>query len=129
MLHSMNPGTDGICNCYLVQGSDGVIYGTSTAGGVHGGGTMFALDAGLPKPKPQALQFSPLSGPVGTQVLIWGYNLLAPSVQFNGAAATAVTGSGPQYVLATVPAGADTGPVTVTTPGGSSTTQASFTVQ
>jgi hypothetical protein len=129
MLHSMNPGTDGICNCSLVQGSDGVIYGTSAAGGVHGGGTMFALEAGLPKPKPQALQFSPLSGPAGSQVVIWGYNLLAPSVQFNGASATVVTGSGPQYVLATVPAGAISGPITVTTPGGSSTTQASFTVQ
>lgn len=128
-LHSMNPGTDGICNCSLVQGSDGIIYGTSAAGGVHGGGTMFALDAGLPKPKPQALQFSPHSGPAGTQVRIWGYNLLAPTVQFNGAGAAGVTSSGPQYVLATVPAGATTGPITVTTPGGSSTTQVSFAVQ
>ncbi len=126
MLYSMNTN-DGICSCSLTQGSDGVIYGTAAAGGPHAGGTMFALGVGLPKPRPQALELAPPSGPAGTRVSIWGYNLLGPSsVQFNGVAATSVTGSGPQYVLATVPAGATSGPVTVTTPGGVSTTVGSF---
>jgi hypothetical protein len=62
-------------------------------------------------------------------VRIWGANLLSATVQFNGVPAVAVSSSGPNYVWATVPAGATTGPISVTTPGGSNTTQASFTVQ
>jgi hypothetical protein len=50
-------------------------------------------------------------------------------VQFNGTHATSVSNSGSNYVWATVPAGATTGPITVTTPGGLSTTPASFIVQ
>jgi hypothetical protein len=66
---------------------------------------------------------------VGTNVRIWGQNLLSAAVQFNGVAAATVSNSGPNYVWATVPAGAITGPITVATPGGTETTQASFTVQ
>ena len=68
-------------------------------------------------------------GTVGARVRIWGYNLLSSSVQFNGVAAAAVEGSGPNYVYAAVPAGATSGPITVTTPGGTSTTTAAFTVK
>jgi uncharacterized repeat protein (TIGR03803 family) len=120
---------DGQCQCQLIQGSDGNIYGTAQTGGVNGSGVYFALDAGLPKPAPQAMQFHPESGAVGTRVLVWGSNLLASTVSFNGVPASAITNSGANYVWATVPAGASTGPLTVTTPGGSMTTQASFTVQ
>jgi hypothetical protein len=65
---------------------------------------------------------------VGTKIRIWGYNLLSASVQFNGVASTAVTNSGPNYVYATVPEGATTGPITITTPGGTVATKANFTV-
>jgi uncharacterized repeat protein (TIGR03803 family) len=119
---------DGGCQCQLAQGSDGIIYGTASAGGVTGGGVVFALDAGLPKPAPRTQYFSPASGAVGTRVRIWGYNLLSASVEFNGVAATTVSSSGPNYVWATVPTGAITGPITVTTPGGTVMTTASFTV-
>jgi hypothetical protein len=44
-------------------------------------------------------------------------------------AANNVTNSGANYVLATVPSGAATGPITVTTPGGAYTTKTNFTVQ
>jgi uncharacterized repeat protein (TIGR03803 family) len=127
-LHEMN-GPDGQCGCTQIQGSDGVLYGTAVGGGSNGAGTVWALDAGLPKPAPHALKFLPASGPAGTKVMIWGYNLLAASVQFNGVEASAAHSSGPNYVIATVPAGAHSGPITVTTPGGTSTTPASFTVQ
>ncbi|MGO4881359.1 MAG: hypothetical protein ACLP59_11110 [Bryobacteraceae bacterium] len=50
-------------------------------------------------------------------------------MDFNGVPAAAVANSGPNYVLATVPAGATTGPVTVTTPGGTSTPHATFHVK
>ena len=124
-----NLAVDGACGCSLVQGSDGIIYGTAVGGGKYNGGLYFALDAGLPKPAPRAQSFNPRSGAVGTRVLIWGTNLLSASVEFNGVAATAVSNSGSNYVWATVPAGATTGPITVTTPGGTVTTHARFTVQ
>lgn len=121
--------TTAYCNCTLVQGSDGIIYGTAQAGGAAGAGEIFALDVGLPKPQPLPMKFSPQSGAPGTRVRIWGQNLLSASVAFNGVPATAVSNSGSNYVWATVPGGATSGPITVTTPGGANTTQASFTVR
>ena len=115
--------------CSLVQGSDGIVYGSAVAGGIYGGGVYFALDAGKPKPAPRPQRFNPQSGAVGAKVLIWGSNLLSASVRFNGTAATVVSSSGSNYIWATVPPGATTGPVTVTTPGGTYTTKASFVVQ
>jgi uncharacterized repeat protein (TIGR03803 family) len=127
-LHKMY-GPDGLCGCSLIQASDGILYGTTVGGGSNGAGTVFALDAHLPKPAPQALAFRPSSGPPGTPILIWGNNLLVASVTFNGTPAAKAHSSGPNDVIATVPAGATTGPITVTTPGGASTTTASFTVR
>jgi hypothetical protein len=129
VVHQMDLPRDGGCQCVLTQGSDGIIYGVAIDYGPTGNGTFFALDLGLPKPAPQALQFTPASGRAGKKVRIWGYNLLSATVQFNGIAATEVHSSGPNYVWATVPASATTGPITVTTPGGASTTTSSFTVQ
>lgn len=129
-LQAMNGNTDGGCQCLMTQGSDGTIYGTAQMGGPQGLGDVFALNVGLAKPAPWPRNLTPQSGPVGTKVLIWGANLLSASaVQFNGVAATVVTNSRSSYVWATVPPGATTGPVTVTTPGGTATTQSVFTVQ
>ncbi len=123
-----NSAVTGSCQCTLLLGSDGIVYGTTTIGGKYGGGTVFAMDAGLTKPKPQPREFTPQSGSPGTQITIWGHNLLSASVEFNGVPATAASNSGSSYVLATVPTGATSGPITVNTPGGTSTTRASFTV-
>jgi uncharacterized repeat protein (TIGR03803 family) len=90
--------SDGACSCWLMQASDGILYGIAVGGGSTGGGTIWAYDAGLPKPAPQALSFHPAKGSVGTKVRIWGYNLLAASVQFNGVAATDPDNAGPNYV-------------------------------
>jgi uncharacterized repeat protein (TIGR03803 family) len=120
---------DGACHCSLVQGSDGIVYGTAVGGGKYGAGLYFALDAGQPKPAPRPRRFNPQSGPAGAKVLIWGSNLLSASVRFNGTPATVVSSSGSNYVWATLPPGASTGPITVTTPGGTVATQASFTVR
>jgi len=62
-------------------------------------------------------------------VRIWGYNLFGASVEFDGVPATGVYNAGPNYVWATVPTGAATGPITITTPGGAVTTRESFTVE
>ena len=124
-----NLGLDGNCDCSLVQGSDGIIYGTAAIGGVTGAGDVFALDAGLPKPAPTSQFFNPASGAPGTRVLLWGKNLLLASVSFNGVPSTEVYNSGSNYIWATVPPGASTGPITITTPGGTHVTANSFTVE
>ena len=129
LFHTTNGSTEGLCPCWLLQGSNGQIYGMAQGGGPHGDGVLFALDLGLPAPAPQQLVFSPASGAVGTKVRIWGRNLLSATAQFNGLAATDVYNSGPNYVWATVPPGATTGPITITTPGGTATTSTSFTVE
>jgi len=96
-VFTMNPQTVyGQCQCQLTQGSDGMIYGSATGGGQTGGGEIFALNVGLAKPAPRVLRFSPNSGAVGTQVAIWGKNLLSASVAFNGVTATTVSNSGPK---------------------------------
>ena len=80
---------------------------------------------------PAISDFSPLSGPVGTSVTINGSGFTgATGVKFNGTSA----GSGNFTVVsdvqitATVPSGASTGPISVTTPGGTGTSSADFTV-
>jgi uncharacterized repeat protein (TIGR03803 family) len=130
VVYSMsNVRSDGACQCSLVLGNDGLIYGSAVAGGVYGGGTYFALDAGEPKPAPRPRRFNPPSGAVGTKVLIWGSNLLGSSIRFNKTEATTVSGSGTNYVWVTVPPGATTGPIAVTTPGGTVSTAANFQVR
>jgi hypothetical protein len=73
--------------------------------------------------------FAPIFGPVGTSVTITGANFTgATAVSFNGVAAT-FTESPPGTLTTTVPAGATTGPITVTTPGsGPLKTTTRFTV-
>jgi uncharacterized repeat protein (TIGR03803 family) len=121
-------GSDGLCPCSLVQGSDGSIYGVTEGGGPQGLGVVFALDAELPVPKPEARAFHPASGAPDTRVRIWGYNLFHSSISFNGVPAANAISAGPNYVWVDVPSGATTGPMTVTTRGGASTTREIFTV-
>jgi YD repeat-containing protein len=77
------------------------------------------------------ITFAPTSGPAGTVVSISGAGFSAtPSqnaVTFNGVAAT-VTYSTATQIVATVPSGAGTGPIAVTSPTGSATSSTSFTV-
>jgi cytochrome c peroxidase len=73
--------------------------------------------------------FAPTFGPAGTIVTITGTNFTgATAVSFNGVAAGFTEGP-PGTITTTVPAGASTGPITVTTPGsGPFTTTTRFTV-
>jgi YD repeat-containing protein len=77
------------------------------------------------------IEFTPDKGAVGTSVTIYGTGFsLTPtqnSVSFNGVAATVTAASATQLIVA-VPAGASTGPITVTTPNGSATSTTSFEV-
>jgi uncharacterized delta-60 repeat protein len=77
---------------------------------------------------PTISSFSPTSGPVGMAVTITGTNLTgATVVRFNGVPATFTVRS-PAQLVASVPAGASSGLISVTTPGGTATTPTSFTV-
>jgi hypothetical protein len=72
--------------------------------------------------------FSPSGGPVGTLVTISGARFTgATAVAFNGVSASFTVVSDSQ-IRATVPAGAVSGPITVTTPAGSATSLRRFSV-
>jgi uncharacterized protein (TIGR03437 family) len=80
-------------------------------------------------PLPTIASFTPTSGPVGTGVTITGENLSgASSVKFNGTSATTFTVNSATQITATVPTGATTGKISVTTGGGTATSTADFTV-
>ncbi len=77
---------------------------------------------------PVISSFSPTSGPVASQVVITGTGLTQTTkVTFGGVAATNFTKSATQ-VTATVPTGAVTGKIGITTAGGTATSATVFTV-
>jgi hypothetical protein len=77
---------------------------------------------------PTISSFSPASGAAGTSVTVTGANFTGASfVKFNGAAASFSVVSDSQ-VTATVPAGATSGPISVTNSAGTGTSASSFTV-
>ena len=106
----------------LMQGTDGKLYVAGASG------FIYAIDAGLPPPAPSVVGFRPASGLVGTNVVVSGANYVgATGVTFNGVSAGfVVNASG--VITATVPVGASSGPVQVTTPGGPVASQTDFTV-
>jgi hypothetical protein len=119
----------GCAPCQFIQGMDGKLYSAASSGG-PGGGAIFSLDFGLTAPLPAVSALVPASGAAGQKVLLFGSHLLgAMSVTFNGVPASAVQVNSAQAVVATVPEGATTGPVTITTENGSHTAKESFTVE
>lgn len=78
---------------------------------------------------PKITGIAPGSGPVGSQVTISGSGLIGTSlVKFGGVKATSYTVNSGTTIIATVPAGAITGKISVKTPGGSASSPATFTV-
>ena len=102
----------------------GPLHVTTDGGGPADSATDFTVI-----PPPVVTSFLPTSGPVGTSVVITGTDLTgATSVTFNGTGATAFTVDLATQITATVPAGATTGKIAVTTPGGTGISAADFTV-
>ncbi len=94
----------------------------TTAGGTATSPTAFTV-------VPSITGFSPSSGPAGTSVAISGNSLTGTTkVAFGGVAATSFQVIKDTEVDALVPAGAVTGPIAVTTPGGTATSATNFTV-
>jgi IPT/TIG domain len=118
----------------FTEGPPGTITTTVPAGATTGPITVTTPGSGLLTTTtrftvtPAIASFAPASGGGGTGVTITGTNFTgATAVSFNGAAATfTVSNSG--TVTTTVPAGAATGPITVTTLDGTATSATSFTV-
>lgn len=110
----------------------GKITVTTPGGTTTSTGTFTVL---LP---PTISMFSPSVGTVGTYVYITGNNFcyqqcntVAPTettVRVNGVAATSIQWMTSTYILFQIPAGATSGPITVTTPGGTATSTGTFTV-
>ena len=97
--------------------------------GAVGLSTSVTVAVVAPLPAPTISSFSPASGPVGTSVLINGTNLSAVSgVQFNGVAASVWKIVSATQISATVPLGATTGAVRVSTASASATSSTAFTV-
>jgi uncharacterized repeat protein (TIGR03803 family) len=120
----------------LLQATNGKFYGTTWWGGeildpacgiyppFHGCGTVYSMSVGL---KP-FVQTNPTTGKVAKRVFILGTNLAgATSVTFNGVAAkfTIISKS---EITTSVPYGATTGKVNVTTPYGTLVSNVNFRV-
>jgi uncharacterized repeat protein (TIGR03803 family) len=78
---------------------------------------------------PVVLNFSPASGPVGTPVTLTGNSLTQTTkVAFGGVQTTNFSIDSDAQVTATVPTGAKTGLIAITTAGGTARSTGSFTV-
>ena len=78
---------------------------------------------------PNVVSFTPTSGPAGTPVTITGNSFTGTTaVTFGGVAATSYKAVNDTTLDALVPTGAKTGPIAVTTPGGTGTSSTNFTL-
>jgi len=108
----------------LFQSTNGLLYGDTFRGGSNGEGTFFSANLGLHP----FVSLSPTVGKVGNIIGIFGQGFTGTTmVSFDGTSAVYSILSG-TFIEAYVPAGAETGSVTVTTPGGTLTSNKKFRV-
>lgn len=116
---------DGTTPSEFFQATNGTLYGTASGGGLTAAGTIYALTPALAA----FVQPVPFIGAVGTNVTILGSSLSSTSgVFFNGAPAGFSIVSNTE-VNTTVPTGATSGKITVTTSGGTLTSNVAFEVK
>lgn len=108
----------------LIQYTNGTFYGVTGGGGANKEGTIFRFSEGLGA----FVKTQTASGTVGAAVTILGTDLTgATSVTFNGTAAAFSIVSASE-ITTTVPSGATTGFVEVTTPGATLKSNTKFRV-
>ncbi len=113
-------------NSTLFQHTNGLLYGTTQAGGSANRGVFFSFDIGAGP----FVTFLPAARAVGHTVKILGQGFTGTTaVSFNGTAAATFTALTDTLLIATVPAGATTGFITVTTPSGTLTSNKQFQVK
>jgi len=99
----------------------------TTSGGTATSTAGFSVTAAVPTPTISG--FSPAKGPVGASVTLNGTNFTgATAVTFNSVPATTFTVVSDQEITATVPSGAKSGPISVTTGAGTATSSTAFHV-
>ncbi len=109
----------------VIQSTNGLLYGLVNGGGAHGAGAFYSFNIGAAP----FLQLALTSGKAGDQIGMFGQGFSSSSVvKFGGVPATSITLTGSTYIVATVPVGALTGKVTVTTGSTTLTSTQSFTV-
>jgi len=124
VLHAFDSGDGQYPYPGLLQATNGIFYGTTAAGGADDHGTVYSLDAGLGA----FVAFVRSAGKVGQTGGILGQGFTGTtSVMLNGVPANFTVVSN-TYIKATVPPGAATGYVTVTTPTGVLTSNVPFHV-
>ncbi|HEY6766573.1 MAG TPA: choice-of-anchor tandem repeat GloVer-containing protein [Candidatus Sulfotelmatobacter sp.] len=102
----------------LLQHTNGKFYGTTPSGGTYNEGSLYSLNMGL-GPFIALVRYT---GRIGQPVQILGQSLTgSTAVTINGVAATSFKVVSDTYMTAVVPTGAATGPVVVTTPTGTLT--------
>lgn len=86
---------------------------------IYAGGKLIATEEPANNPAPAISSLSPTSGSAGTSVTVTGSNFTgASSVTFNGTSASSFTVNSSTQITATVPTGATTGLISLTTAGG-----------
>ena len=124
VLYTFNGSTGQSPLGTLMQHTNGIVYGETTGGGAAGQGVFYSLDLGLAP----FVSFVSGSGKIGKTVEILGQGFTGTTeVSFNGTSAS-FTVNADTYMTATVPLGAMSGYVRVTTPGGSLKSNTKFHV-
>ncbi len=126
LLYTLNSHDGDAVGAALLQDTTGVFYGTAYAGGGPGdGGTLFSLDVGLAP----FIALVNRQGRVGSIAQILGQGFTgSTSVTFHGVAASSFHVLSDTYMTAVVPSGATSGPVAVTTPNSTLTSNRNFRV-
>jgi uncharacterized repeat protein (TIGR03803 family) len=110
-VHGFNDTDGALPFAGPAEGTDGNLYGTTLYGGSKKKGTVFKIEMGLPA----FVKTVPTSGKTGVKVKILGSSLTgATSVTFNGTAATFTVVSATELTTS-VPTGATSGTVQVST--------------
>lgn len=115
---------DGAAADTMTLGTDGNFYGTTQSGGTTGDGTVYSFASGLTP----FVEANPNFSKAGRLIAILGNGLTGTtSVTFNGISTT-FTVEADTLIKATVPTGATTGTIEVTTPSGTLSSNMAFQV-
>src|SRR5579872_1170883 len=118
VIHTFGATAGAGTQAALLQATDGNLYGATS------GGTIFRISLSLPA----FVRTVQPAGKVGDSITIFGNGLTeSTSVTFNGATATFTVVSDTE-IRATVPSGASTGKVQITTPSGTLATTVNFPI-
>jgi uncharacterized repeat protein (TIGR03803 family) len=125
LLYNFNGVAGNSPGAGLMQHTNGLLYGTTELGGKSNAGAVYSVNVSLGP----FVKFVLPTGKVGQTAQILGQGLTGTTaITFNGAAATSLKVVSDTFMTAVVPSGATTGPVVVTTPSGTLTSNVSFRV-